>query len=66
MIAVIPAEAGIQRFGSGCAGLGIMAQGDALCLASGLLDNFEDVLSQTVHGRGRVSVGISFFLTTGE
>ena len=63
---IIPAEAGIQRFGSGCAGLGIMAQGDALCLASGLLDNFEDVLGQTMHGRGRVSLGISFLLTTGK
>ena len=63
MIAVIPAEAGIQRFGSGCAGLGIMAQGDALCLASGLLDNFEDVLGQTMHGRGRVPPAISFFPT---
>ena len=63
---IIPAEAGIQRFGSGCAGLGIMAQGDALCLASGLLDNFEDVLGQTMHGRGRVSLGISFLPTAGQ
>ena len=66
MIAVIPAQAGIQRFGSGCAGLGIMAQGDALCLASGLLDNSEDVLGQTMHGRGRVSLGISLVFTTGK
>ena len=66
MIAVIPAEAGIQRFGSGYAGLGIMAQGGALCLASGLLDNSEDMLGQTMHGGGRVSLGLSFFLTAGQ
>ena len=45
---------------------GSMAQGDALCRALGLRDDAADVLGQTMHGRGRVSVGISFFLTTGK
>ena len=45
-----------------------MGVGDALFLAFGLraAAEAEDVLGQTMHGRGRVSVGLSFLLTTGK
>ena len=45
---------------------GIMGAGDALFLALEPRDDAEDVFGQTMHGRGRISFGISFFYTTGK
>ena len=43
-----------------------MGAGDALFLAFGLRAAAEDVLGQTMHGRGRIPLGISFLFTTGK
>ena len=46
---------------------GVMAEGgEALFLASGARDDAEDVLGQMMHGRGRISSGVSFLFTVGE
>ena len=43
-----------------------MGAGDALFLALEPRDDAEDVFGQTIHCRGRISFGISFFFATGK
>ena len=46
---------------------GVMGEGgEVLSLAFGPRNEAEDMLGQTMHGRGRISSGVSFLITAGE